>query len=115
MGSASLWARDRTTPRGELSGSRTGKDYEAMREVFVDSERLLNTELLHHDEAQAVHEAVLLVLIALQVFKGGALLFLAGSMDARQPLAERLSPIRTASEWRLGGVIRMRVMVSETT
>ena len=48
--------------------------YEVMREIGIHCQRLANTQLLHHDEAQAINKTVLLVLVALEVFEGGTFL-----------------------------------------
>jgi hypothetical protein len=42
---------------------RTGTGDESMREVRVNSERFSDSDLLHHNEAQTVDEAVGLVLM----------------------------------------------------
>ncbi len=44
-----------------------------VREVVVHGERLADAELVHHDEAQAVDEAVGLVSVASEVLEGGVL------------------------------------------
>jgi hypothetical protein len=41
-----------------------------MREIPVHREDLVDTELLHHDEAHAVYDAVGLVLVPLEVLEG---------------------------------------------
>jgi hypothetical protein len=57
----------------EKAGERTGDRDEAVGEVLVHAEGFANAELLHEHEARAVHEAVVLVLVPLEVLEGGGL------------------------------------------
>ncbi len=61
-----------------------------MREVRVDGEGLTDVQLLHDDEAQTVHGAVRLILVALEIVEGRSFLVWAGPVDAGQLLAVEL-------------------------
>jgi hypothetical protein len=63
---------------------RTGTSDESMREVRVNSERFSDSELLHHDEAQTVDEAVGLVLVSLEVRKCSPFFVGRCPMDTRE-------------------------------
>jgi hypothetical protein len=49
-----------------------------VREVRVHRQGFVDSQFLHHHEAQAVHEAIRLVLVPLEVCESGALFFGAG-------------------------------------
>jgi hypothetical protein len=53
-------------------------------EARVHRQGFIDPQFLHHHEAQAVHEAVRLVMVALEVGESRALFFGARPMDARQ-------------------------------
>ena len=67
-------------------------------------------------EAHAIDEAVILILVTLQIFEGCTLLFSACPVDARElPAEESFAGLhRTRGSWAVS-FDRMRVMVSETT
>jgi hypothetical protein len=73
--SASLWSRPRDEPVHEVRVHRQG---------FTDA------ELLHDDKAEAVHHAVRLVLVALEILEGCSFFVGSGPMDARELLAVKL-------------------------
>lgn len=60
---------------------RTWSGDESMREVGINRERFCDSGLFHHDEAQAVHEAVGLIVMPLEIVKGGSLLVRRGPMN----------------------------------
>ena len=61
-----------------------------MCEVRVHRQGLFDSQFLHHDEAQAVHKAVRLVMVPLEVRERRALFVRARPMDARQFLRVKL-------------------------
>jgi hypothetical protein len=52
---------------------RTGARDEAVREVGINRQCLLNPQLLHNDKADAIDEAVILILVLLEIIERGAL------------------------------------------
>ena len=71
------------TRRGSTFNSATDgarSRNEAMREIGIDGQGLAYTDLLHHDEAQAVHKAVRLVVVSLEVVESKSLFVRAGPM-----------------------------------
>ncbi len=71
---------------------RPGPREEAVREVGVHREGLPDSLLLHHDKAQAVHHAVLLVGMALEVPESGALVLGCRPVDARERAGVERAP-----------------------
>jgi hypothetical protein len=55
-----------------------------VREIRVHRQSFPDGELLHQDEAHAIDEAVILILVTLQIFEGCTLLFSACPVDARE-------------------------------
>ena len=79
---------------------RAGSCDESVGEVGVDSQGLLDSELLHDDEAQAIHGAVVFVVIPHEIVEGFLLFLGRRPVDAsenlfvepawRRPLCARL-------------------------
>lgn len=66
---------------------RPGPSDEAVREVLVHGQGLADAQVVHHDEAQAIHGAVLLVCMPPEIVEGGPLLLEARPVDPSHPLA----------------------------
>src|SRR6266545_7747836 len=74
----------------ESPAPRTWSRDEAVCEVRIDCQRLADSELLHHDKTQAVHEAVRLVAVALEVLERGAFFVRRRPVDRCDLLAVQL-------------------------
>jgi len=92
------------TRGGWLLPPGAGAGDEAVREILVHRQSFTDAELVHHHEAQAVEEAVILVLMALEIFESRALFLSACSVDTRQ-LLSRYSWMRLFLDWRCGDSI----------